>query len=197
MKFDQLFQVLSAIHPVSEKFKSAIKKELTPLSLPKNYLLLEPPRIAEYAYFLNKGFAMAYTFGNGQKCIEGFWQSGQIVMSAKSFFEQVPSLEFIQLMEKSEVLCISYAGVQQLFEAFPEAHFIYGVVMNQYYEQSKERIRDVHQLNAEQRHEKLLSRFSNIEQTISQEHIASYLVITPQSLSRIKRQRGSSSPRPS
>jgi CRP-like cAMP-binding protein len=189
MNFDRLFHVLSAIHPVSEKFKSAVEKELIPLSLPKNHLLLEAPKISEHAYFLDTGFAMSFTYINGEKCIENFWRKEQIVVSAKSFFERVPSLEFIRLMDQSEVFCISHASVMQLFSEFPEANFIYRVVMNRYYEHMKEKIRDMHYLTAEQRHEKLLKTFPGIEQIISQEFIASYLGITPQSLSRIKRQK--------
>jgi CRP-like cAMP-binding protein len=157
-------------------------------------LLLEAPKISEHVYFLDTGFAMSFTYVDGLKYIDNFWRAGQIVMAAKSFFERVPSLEFIQLMEKSEVLCISHASVMQLFGQFPEANFIYRVVMNQYYEQCKEKFRDTHYHTAEQRHQKLLTLYPQIEQIISQEHIASYLGITPQSLSRIKRR---ASPRPS
>jgi CRP-like cAMP-binding protein len=187
MNTDRLFQVLSAIHPVSEPFRKAITKELTHLSLPKHHLLLEAPRVAEYAYFLDRGFAMSYICIEGERQIEGFWVSGQILVPAKSFFEQLPSTEFIQLMEQSDVFCISYAGVMRLFDAFPEANLIYRVVMNQYYESSRERIRDLQHLTAMQRYARLVSGFPHIEQVVPQEYIASYLGITPQSLSRIKR----------
>ena len=187
MNTDRLFQVLSAIHPLSEKFRKAIKRELTHLSLPKHYLLLEAPRIAEYAYFLDSGFAMSYTFHEGEKQVEGFWVSGQILLEAKSFFERVPSEEFIELMEQSEVFCISYAGVARLFEEFPEANIIARAVLNQYYENSRDRLRDMRQLTSMQRYARLVATFPHIEQVVPQEYIASWLGITPQSLSRIKR----------
>jgi CRP/FNR family transcriptional regulator, anaerobic regulatory protein len=189
MNAEQLFHVLSTIHPLTGDFKRAIEKELVHLSLPKNYLLLEAPRISEHAYFLEKGFAMCYTFVKGKKQIEWFWTSRQIIVSTKSFFEQVPAKEFIQLIEQSEVLCISYAGVLRLFDAYPEAHFIWRGVMNQYYERSRERIHDIQFADAEERYKKLLFDYPGIEQFIPQEYIATYLGITPQSLSRIKRKK--------
>jgi len=189
---ERLFALLSGIHPLSDEFKAAIEEELTLLSLPKNHMLLEAPRIAEHAFFLDSGFAMSYIYMKGQKQIENFWASGQIVISAKSFFEQVPCREFIKLMVQSEVLCVSYHGVLRLFKAFPEAHFIYATIMNQYYENSRERTHDMQHLNARDRYQKLLTHFPQIEQIIAQEYIASYLGIAPQSLSRLKRQmRGS------
>ncbi len=190
MRLDKLFQVLSAIHPMSEDFKKAIEQEVTYLSLPSHHMLLEAPRIAAHAYFLDDGFAMSYTFIKGKKQVECFCTQGQFIVSVKSFFEQVPSQEFIQLMKQSEVLCISYASVLRLFHTFPEANFIYRVLMNQYYEQSRERIRELHHLSAYARYKKLREVFPPIEQILPQEHIASYLGIAPQSLSRIKKQRG-------
>jgi len=184
---NRLFQVLSAIHPLSEDFKSALAREITHLSLPNYYLLLEAPKIAEHAYFLANGFAITYTFINGKKQIEYLWTVGQIVVSARSFFEQVPSKEFIQLVKQSEVLYISYASTIRLLETFPEANFIYRVIMNQYLENSRERIRDLQHLNAVERYQKLSTSFPHIEQIISQEYIASYLGIAPQSLSRLKK----------
>jgi hypothetical protein len=188
MNFDWLFCVLTTIHPVSEKFKLAVEKELIPLDLPKNYFLLEAPGVSRHAYFLNTGFAMSFSFVEGEKHVDGFWQPGEIIMAARSFMEQVPSLEYIQLMERSEVLCISHESVMKLFERFPEANAIYRLVMNQYYEQAKEKLRDWQYYSAQQRHEKLLRRFPRIEQIVAQQYIAAYLGIKPQSLSRMKRQ---------
>lgn len=187
MDTQKLFDFFSSIHPVTETFKSACEKELTPLSLPRDYILLEAPKISEHSYFLDTGFAMSYTFIKGKKQIESFWPEGQMIISPKSFFEQVPSHEFIQLMQQSDVLCISYAGVLRLFKHFPEAQYIYRVIMNQRYETCRERGRDMQDLIARDRYKKVRMTFPHIEQIIPQEYIASYLGITPQSLSRIKR----------
>lgn len=190
MNTEKLFQELSTIHPVSEEFKIAVEKELTHLSLPKNYLLLEAPKVSGHAYFLNSGSAITYTFYKGKKQTEAFWPAGRIIISAKSFFEQVPSSEFIQLMELADVLHISYTSVLKLLDTFPEANHIYRITMNQYYEQSKEKARDLQHLTAKERYQKLCRNFPHIEQIAAQEYIASYLGITPQSLSRLKRQNG-------
>lgn len=187
MKTEKLFSVLSSIHPISSEFRSAVEKVITPLSLPSYFMLLEARKVAECAYFLDEGFAMSYTFVKGKKQVEWLWRSGQIMMSAKSFFEQLPSQEFIQLRNHSELFCVTHASVLHLFEKFPEAHFIYRVIMNQYYEHSRERTRDLQHLTALERYEKLTLHFPHVEQYVTQENLASYLGIAPQSFSRIKR----------
>lgn len=187
MNVDGLFNVLAAYHRLSDDFKEALEQELIPLSLPKNHLLLEAPRISTHAFFLDKGFAMSYSFLNGKKVTENFFKAGQIMVAFESFFEQTPSMEFIQLMKKSDILCISYDSVQKMFERFPEAQRIYRSIMNRHYSQSRARIRDMQRLTASQRLQKLLAAFPNIEMIVSQDAIASYLGITAQSLARIKR----------
>lgn len=189
MSTDRLFHVLSSIQPLSEDFKTALEKDLIPFTLPKNYILLDPPRVSEHVYFLDNGFAMSYSFFDGRKITESFWQSGQIMVAFESFFEQQPSLEAIQLMTKSDVFCISYVSAQRMCESFPEAQKLYRAIMNHEYADSRRRIRDMQRLNALQRYEKLLVTFPDIELIVPQDSIASYLGIAAQSLSRLKRTR--------
>lgn len=189
MNTDRLFSVLSAIHPISFEFRRAIERVVVPLSLPRYHLLLEATEISECAYFLDDGFAMSYTFVKGKKQVDWFWNSGQIMVSVRSFFEQVPSQEFLQLRRDSELLCVTHDSVMDLFRTFPEAHFIYRVIMNQYYEHSRERTRDLQHLTASERYDKMTRYFPHIEQYVTQKHIASYLGIAPQSFSRLKRRK--------
>jgi CRP-like cAMP-binding protein len=151
-------------------------------------MLLEAPRVSDYAWYLDSGFAMSYTYTDQGIRVDNFWRSGQIILSVKSFFEQIPSTENIRIMVPAEVVFISYKSVQRLFQQFGEAHFIYESVLNRYYEESRERANDIINLDAKARYHKLLATFPRIEQMVSQEHIASYLGIAPQSLSRLKRQ---------
>lgn len=187
MSLAPLFEVLSALYPLSDRFKRALENEITVLSLPKNYLLLEAPAVAPYVHFLNDGFAMSYTFVKGEKKVSGFWGDSQIVVSLKSFFEQTPSTEFIQLMVQSEVFFISRPSLLMLLDNFPEGNCLCRKIMHIYYEQCRSRLHDIQWLTATERYLKLRHHFPGIEQVISQEDIASYLSIVPQSLSRIKK----------
>jgi CRP-like cAMP-binding protein len=187
MSPEGLFNVLAAFHPLSNEFKKALEKELIPMSLPKHHILLEAPKVSSHAYFLDKGFAMSYSFYMGRKVTEDFWHSGQIMAAFESFFEQKPSAVFIQLMTKSDVFCISYTSVQNLFEGYPEAQRIYRSILNRNYAENLTRIQDMQRLKASQRLQKLLAALPDIEMIVSQDAIASYLGITAQSLARIKR----------
>lgn len=190
MNLEKLFQVLSAMYPLSEEFKDALHHSLTLLSLPKHHLLLEAPKISDHAFFLQKGFMISYRFTEGRKQIENFWKEGDIIISPTSFFDRIPSKEFIHLMQASEVLCISHEGVMKLFAHHVEANFIYRKVMNQYYELARERLYDLQHLTAGERYKKMLTSFPQIETLVPSEYVASYLGMERQSLSRVKREIG-------
>ncbi|AYB32013.1 Crp/Fnr family transcriptional regulator [Chryseolinea soli] len=187
MDTERLFELLNRIYPVSEEFRNAIERELIQLSFPKNHVLLEPPNVAGHSYFINSGFAISYTYFEGKKDITWLWPAGGIMVAGKSLFEQVASREFIQLVEPSELLCMSYHSLLKLFEAYPETNILYRAVLHQYFEQSQARIEDMKNLSAIQNYRKLINGFPGIEQVLSQEQISSYLGIAPQSLSRMKK----------
>lgn len=187
MSIVRLISHLENLCPLSVEFRQALERVVVPVTLPKHYMLLEPPRIAEHAYFVVRGLLMCYTYQDSKKCVEGFWTSEQILVSLRSFFEQVPATEFIQLLDESDLLCISCADAMRLLETFPEAQCIYRKVLNHYYEESRARARELASIPASVRYSRFIRHIPKVEQHLSQELIASYLGITPQSLSRIKR----------
>ena len=189
MNTEPLFRLLSAIQPLSLDFSQALENQLIPVTFPKSHMLLETPHVSDFAYFLSTGFAMSFTYSNGRKSTSEFWKSNQIMVACNSFFERVPSAESIQLMTKCDLLCISYDSVQQLFLQYPEATNVYRIIMNRYYQNMRERILDLQNLRATERFNKLFRIYPDIEQLVSQDSIASYLSITPQSLSRLKRRK--------
>jgi CRP-like cAMP-binding protein len=187
MDTTRMFQELAAICPLSGGFKDALLAELSELSLPKDHYLLQAPQVSDQAYFMLEGFAFSFIFVDRVKRVEWFWKKNQCIISPRSFFEQKPAREFIRLARDSELLCISYKSIEKLLDEFSEARSIHRVIMNKYFENSRQRIREMQQLNADDRFRRLIIHYPSIEQLVSQESIASYLGITPQSLSRIKR----------
>jgi len=187
----KLVEILSAIRPISERFREAIQNEVMPMQIPKGHYLLQAPKVAVHIYFLESGFVMCYSFYKGKKQVESFWRSGQVILLSKSFFDRVPSEEFLQVAVSSEVLYISYAGMQRLFSKFADAHPIIRSLLHEQVAGWREQVNDLKHLSAGDRFEKLIATYPQIEQAISQEDIASYLHITPQSLSRIKRNKNS------
>jgi CRP/FNR family transcriptional regulator, anaerobic regulatory protein len=186
MQTERLFRVLSRTRPFSLECKEALHRELKLVAYPRGHYLVQAQTAAHHAYFLETGFAVSFRYQRNKRVVTDIWEPGQIILSPKSFFEQLPTEEIIQLTTDGELLSISYASAIMLIEHFPAANFLARDITADYYARSEERILDLHTLDAWQRYRKLLHAYPGIEMNVAQELIASYLNITPQSLSRLK-----------
>jgi hypothetical protein len=186
---ERLFTVLSSFHPLSEAFREALSRELQIVSRPKNYFLIQGSTTPVTAFFMEKGFAVSYFFYENKKIVTSFYKAGAFIFSPKSFFAQLPTDEMTQLTIDSVLLGVSYASVTKLFETFPEANTLSRAITAHYHHESVQHITDFHTMNASDRYRKLLKNYPGIELNASQELIASFLNITPQSLSRIRKTR--------
>ena len=181
---------LSKFSRISDTLKRAIETELEYQVLPRHSFILQPPLISDTLYYMHSGFAMSYVLMEGRKLTKAFWKPGQLVVSFYSMFNQTPTNEHIQVVEKAEVAALKYSSLKQIIAASQEAQALYYKIMNDHYLQGMNEIDDIQMMTAIERFQKLLAIYPNLEQLVSQEAIAHYLSITPQSLSRLKRQHG-------
>jgi CRP-like cAMP-binding protein len=112
-----------------------------------------------------------------------------IVISVFSFFTQSPSLENIELLEDTVLYSISYQSLQQLYQQFPQFNLHGRIITEQYYMLSEQRNFALKKQSAKQRYDLLLKQYPQILQKASLGHIASYLGITQETLSRIRKQK--------
>jgi len=111
----------------------------------------------------------------------------QIVTDAPGLVNQTASHETIQLIEDSEFYSIEYSAIQQLLKKHHAFALWYiKMVELHYISQIEDRISDLQFLDAKQRYSKLLEQHPDITNRVSLGHIASYLNITQETLSRIR-----------
>lgn len=158
------------------------------LEYPKNYFLLKQGRPCGHLWFLMKGSVRYFhTSEEGKEMNVWFSFDNDIVADAPSFVNQTPSNESIQLLEDSHLYAIDYTNSQYLLQKHHSFALWYIKMVERYYiSQIEERISDLQFLNAKQRYEKLLAKFPGIGNRVSLGHIASYLNITQETLSRIR-----------
>ena len=187
MNRHNLIDVLSAIHPLSPTLQQSIIDALIPAVFPRNHILLDVPSVADFVYFIESGMAMAYSIDNKRKIVDCFWQSGQIMTSVSSFCGEIPTTVTIQIMSDADLLCMSRAALHSLLDKHHDIHLLYHKIVARYHKKCQKRIQDIQRKSAANRFETLVKAYPDLEQFVPQENIASYLGITPQSLSRIKR----------
>lgn len=103
------------------------------------------------------------------------------------FFYQKPASIFIEALETTEVFCISKNGLDQLYERMPQAERYSRILFQNAYISFQERINQSLSLTAEERYTAFLQKYPNLQQRVAQKHIASYLGITPEFLSLLRK----------
>lgn len=176
------------IYPLPNDTLEEVMLHFQHLEYPKNHFLLKQGRPCKYLWFLTKGAVRYfYTDEEGKESNVWFSIDEDIVGDAPSFVNQTPSGESIQLLEDSELYAIEHKDLQNLLQKHHVFALWYIKLVERYYvTQIEDRITDLQFLTAKQRYEKLLAQFPTISNRVSLGHIASYLNITQETLSRIR-----------
>ena len=123
---------------------------------------------------------------DGKDITYQFFFEGQPVASIDSFISRQPSLYTLESIEPSTILSISKGNFEQLIRIYPEVKDEFQDLMfhrfGNYAQLFLSRIRDT----PRERYEDLIKNHPEIMQRVPQHYIASYLGITPISLSRIR-----------
>lgn len=171
---------------------AAVDQRLTETDHRHRSLLLNAGHTSDYMYFVGKGIARCFYFDDrsGKELTSILWKEQSIVCDPVSFFQRRVSDVNIEVMPGSVLLSISYRQLQDIFKTFPEAEIFTRCISLQYVYYFAGRARQLAGSSAWERYLHLLSTHPGIELIISKEIIASYLNITPQSLSRMLRENG-------
>lgn len=166
---------------------SHIKSEY--LSVPSKTVLLEEGKVARKLYFVRKGCLRLFFYSAGRDVTFQFFFEGDFVASFDSLYKRTPSLFFLESIEPTELQVISRDDFFNLIEGDSSLRQKYEEKIidrfHAYQQLFLSRIRNTPQ----QRYEELLKEYPNIIKRVPQHYIASYLGITPVSLSRIRNRR--------
>lgn len=176
-----------AVRRYLNQIESQIKSEN--LYVPSKSILLEKGEIAEKLYLIRKGCLRLFFYNEGKDITFQFFFEGDFVASFDSLYNRMPSLFYLESIEPTELTAIrrdefynqinNDLSLRQLYEEKLIDRF------HAYQQLFLSRIKNTPQ----QRYKELLKEYPYIIQRIPQHYIASYLGITPVSLSRIRSRR--------
>ena len=137
--------------------------------------------------YLNKGCARNFVLDEqGHERILFFAFEDWWLGDFDSYYSGKPATNYIQLLEDSELLVISKENFQKAEKEISKLTQWYSFKMLRSASASRNKIEEMKTLSAEERYLKLIENQPHIFQRIPLQHIASYLNIEPQSLSRMR-----------
>jgi len=182
-----LIQQLRKYGTISSKIEQEIAEKTTYFQRKKlDYFLKEGQRSSSY-FVLDKGFIRAFFIKNEKEVNSWFGEENQIFYSIIPVYTDQPSFEYIQFLEDSEVYAIATTDLNDLFIKYPELNLIGRKIAEEVCIVLEERVTSLHIESALERYRALITRQPNVLQRISLGHIASYLGITQETLSRIRK----------
>jgi cAMP-binding proteins - catabolite gene activator and regulatory subunit of cAMP-dependent protein kinases len=142
--------------------------------------------VCDQIYFLENGCLRGFYNLDGKEISYWFAFENNFVTSFYSFISRKPAVENIQLMEDCILWAISYANLQRLYEEHADIQKLGRIMNERYYVMLEERFLSNHFKEAKDRYDNLLISAPHILQRVPLGHIASYLGMTQETLSRIR-----------
>jgi CRP-like cAMP-binding protein len=169
-----------------DSFTSLLKST----SLKKGEFLIHAGDICKYESFVTRGCLKSYYEDeNGFEhildfCIEGWWADDLF-----SFFTQTPSQSSIKAIEHTDVLKINKQDLEDVYQKVPKFERFFRLLFQRAYIAQREQINLILSTPAQERYLLFLKKKPYAEKRFSQRDIASYLGITPQFLSALKKKK--------
>ena len=163
---------------------------LQPMELKRREYLLREGEVCRYNYFVEKGCLRMF-FNNDkmveqttQFAIENWWLSDYF-----SYARQSPSEYAIQAVEKSVIVAVDNHLQDDLFVELPQLERYFRIMMQRALSASQLRVKMIYQLSKEDMYRHFNNSYPQFFQRVPQYMIASYLGLTPEYLSELRKKR--------
>lgn len=185
---EELRRRIRAVAPVSDAELALIVSRFECRRFAKGELVLREGEQCDFWGFVLAGLVRLYTHtATGEEYTNGFAKEGAFLSEIVSFTTQAPSLENMQALEHTTLVCIGHAGLQQLLAEAPTFERIGRQLYENLLVHIKQRVFHRIHADAPARYRYLLATQPDLLQRVPLKYLASYLSITGSTLSRIRR----------
>lgn len=184
---DQLITEIKAISDFSDEDIQLFINSMVELFIAKGEHFLIEGQVNRHLGYIKSGLMMHYKIVGGIEIPADFTKEHEWVAYLKSFSTNNPSDMFIKALEDTHLYVLSNVNMGELFQKQPKF-----MAMRSYYTElsfvrNTEHTSDLVTLNAKQRYYKFMKTHPDLLNRIPQYHIAAFLGIKPQSLSRLRK----------
>jgi CRP-like cAMP-binding protein len=187
--YEQLKSALARHITLSESEFERFSSHFTLRKMRKKQYILQQGDVAKYLFFVNKGCLRSFeTDDTGKEhiiqfSIENWWVSDMV-----SNITQTPTQLNIECLENCELLQLDVQNLDKLYLEIPKLERFFRIITQNALIVSQMRLMAVMSKSALQRYLEFSDRYPLFMQRLPSHHIASYLGITPESLSRLRKE---------
>lgn len=184
---NKLLNYFSGIMSLTDEEAAAIAETMNIQHYKKGTVLLKEGQVSMEAYFVLEGCVRQYYLVDGEERTNNFFTEEQWVISITSMTQQVPSGHFMECCLDSTLVVGNREKEEYLYKRFPKLESVSRKVMEKVFAEQQEVMASYATDTPEQRYLKLMKSRPDLLQKIPQYHIASYIGVKPESLSRIRK----------
>lgn len=187
--YDLIFKNISKYIQLNEAETNHLTSLLTFRKIKKNQFLGQRGEVVRHDFFVNKGcLRSAYIDQNGEEYILQFAIEDWWITDFESFINETPSKLEIMALEDSELLKIDRKSLNELFNDYPKFEHFYRVMNERHFISLYQHLISFLSESAEDRYLNFVQKYPQFLNRIPQYQIASYLGISPEYLSKIRRE---------
>lgn len=158
--------------------------------VPKKTIVLTEGQSCKQLIYVHSGALRSYCLDKDEKestimfAVADWW-----VTDMYCYLNEKPAMMYIETIEDSCIFQLSRDNFDKLFTAVPKFERFFRILMQNAY--TREQLRTIENLTrtAEERYDRFMDKYPGIVQHVTQKQIASYLGITPEFLSAIRKKK--------
>ncbi|MBQ3698730.1 MAG: Crp/Fnr family transcriptional regulator [Prevotella sp.] len=164
----------------------ALESILVPMKFQKGEMILREGDVCEAIYWVAKGLVRQFYYKNGKELTEYMATENQIFMSIESLFKEQPSTQQIQALEPTILFALPKKGLEREAVRNVNIQMLYRKILEESLIISQVHADMLRFESAQERYAKLVKRSPQLVLRAPLVYIASYLQMTPETLSRVR-----------
>ena len=183
-----LLDAIQNVISLTREEEHEISRRFYITSLKKNEFAIEAGEYCEKIFFIKKGTLRIYYLDEkGEEITCFFAQENQFLSSYSSFLTHTPTKENIQAIEDCTLICINRKDLEAISNRVPKFHEFRRIMAENLFIAMERRVAMLQSQSAQEAYESLIKETPTLLHNIPQQYLASFLGITPQHLSRIRK----------
>jgi len=186
--YELFFQKFNETIPLTNEEQDLIRAFLTPKKLRKKQYVLQEGDVCKYIAYVEKGALRAYTISEkGDEHIIQFALEGWLISDLYSFLTGEPATYNIDALEDAELVLISKSSYEELLKKLPKFETYIRLQLTSAYIAMQRRLTSIISFSLEERYSYFNQLYPDIVSRVPQHMIASYMGLTAETLSRVRR----------
>lgn len=183
---EELIRKLKSLSPLHADLEERIRKVAYTEELKAGDIIMRDGDTCRRIALVVKGLTRSYYISDGKDITSRFMEEGYILTSWMSYYSQKPGNEFVEAAEDTELACLNYLDIEKLYADFPESNIIGRKQAEYAFYLSEQRTQLLRKHTAEKKYELFLEYHPSLITRVPLKHIATYLGITEETLSRVR-----------